>query len=240
MHLDRRRVFIRLSFLFSLVLTLVAFNQACCFAQEISAEAVNQAIRESGANWVAQENEISRLPMEEKVKLLGAQRPDYLQDSANLGSQEPLILPEGSLPPALDWRNNGGNYVTPVRNQKSCGSCWAFSSTGALESAVLRAANAPGVDLDLSEQVLVSCAGLGGCNGEYIENGMAYIQSAGLPLENCFKYTAKNSACSACSTYLTNVFRASGVEVVVQWQFADATALKNAIATYCERRSENV
>ena len=64
-----------------------------------------------------------------------------------------------ALPSHIDWRDNGGNYVTPIRDQKSCGSCWAFATTAALESATLITLGTPGVDLNLAEQMLVSCSG---------------------------------------------------------------------------------
>ena len=71
------------------------------------------------------------------------------------------------LPAELDWRTE--NIVTPVKNQGGCGSCWAFSATETLESAL---AKAGGPLLELAPQELVSCApnpkecgGTGGCQG---------------------------------------------------------------------------
>jgi len=78
----------------------------------------------------------------------------------------PLGLEQGDLPPVLpaayDWRTLG--KVPPIRNQGSCGSCWAFATVGALESAIMIG---DGVgSIDLSEQYLVSCNQDGwGCNG---------------------------------------------------------------------------
>ena len=39
------------------------------------------------------------------------------------------------LPTNFDWRNvEGRNFVSPVRDQESCGSCYIFCSLGAIEA----------------------------------------------------------------------------------------------------------
>lgn len=69
-----------------------------------------------------------------------------------------------SLASSVDWRTKG--VVSSVRNQGNCGSCWSFSGTSTVESAV---AIKTGHLYDLSEQQSVSCAGLKygnlGCGG---------------------------------------------------------------------------
>ncbi|RWS21561.1 dipeptidyl peptidase 1-like protein, partial [Leptotrombidium deliense] len=79
-----------------------------------------------------------------------------------------------SLPKEFDWRNvNGVNYVTPVRNQGSCGSCYAFSSVGMIE-ARLRVATHNSIDIQLSPQDVVSCSRYSqeGCfiNGKFVNS----------------------------------------------------------------------
>jgi inhibitor of cysteine peptidase len=78
-----------------------------------------------------------------------------LSTSAAADAQAPADLgpdAQSGLPSSLNWCDLGA--CTPVRNQGSCGSCWAFSTIGALESNLLYR---DGVARDLSEQYLLSC-----------------------------------------------------------------------------------
>merc|ERR1711937_1128862 len=99
-----------------------------------------------------------------------------------------------NLDASVDWTTKGA--VTPVKNQGQCGSCWAFSTTGATEGR-LYIKNKKLVSL--SEQELVDCAGSfgnQGCNGGLMDNGFKYVQSKGDALESTYSYTGKTGTCS--------------------------------------------
>ncbi|MBU2529586.1 MAG: hypothetical protein KKD35_00995, partial [Elusimicrobia bacterium] len=120
---------------------------------------IQSLIDASGAKWTAGKTILSDKSWEEWQNYVGLTFEPI--------NAPPLTNEELSLEPpvALDWRTAGGNYVTNVRNQEKCGSCWAFAMTGGLESYVLLSQNIPGTDLDLSEQIMLSCSGAGSCNG---------------------------------------------------------------------------
>ena len=100
----------------------------------------------------------------------------------------------------FDWRNvNGSNWMTLVKDQGGCGSCWAFASVGAIESKIKITKNNSSFDKDLSEQDLVSCFAGNGCNGiddSQFPSLLSYIQSNGVTDELCFPYSATNEPCS--------------------------------------------
>ena len=115
---------------------------------------------------------------------------------------------------------------SPIKNQGSCGSCWAFSIAAQFETAILKK---DGVTVDLSEQWLVSCNTYGwGCNGGLWANDM-YV-SPGAVMESCFPYSATDEPCiSSCP----NPYQATG------WAYVDPSVavpstddIKQAIYTY--------
>ena len=104
-----------------------------------------------------------------------------------------------SAPASIDWRTLGA--VTSVKDQGQCGSCWTFSSTGAVEGAW---AIAKKQLVDLSEQQLVDCAtgvsyGSHGCSGGQMDGAFKYVIQNGQCLNSVYPYTAKDGSCQKCS-----------------------------------------
>ena len=167
---------------------------------------------DTSKTWLAGMTSVSLMTYEEKKDMFGGQVPllygfDYYKDGVFLmpGYERELInLNQKSNTQYVDewdWRNrHGQNWFPPVRNQGACGSCWAFSAVGTFEPYINLYYNQH-LDIDLSEQELVSCSTTNGCGGGFNSSGLSYIKSHGIVEENCFNYTASNNNCeNKCET----------------------------------------
>ncbi|KYK20485.1 hypothetical protein AYK25_04810 [Thermoplasmatales archaeon SM1-50] len=139
--------------------------------------------------------------------------------------------PTSMLPTHFDWRELGG--CTPIKNQGGCGSCWAFGTIAPLECNILIQDH---VEVDLSEQWLVSCNTNGwGCNGgwwahDYLQWKMDRFNGTGAVLEKEFPYKAADLACDGPyhHPYLIDSWHFIGFPHGV----APTDAIKQAIMTY--------
>jgi C1A family cysteine protease len=160
----------------------------------------------------------------------GALKPvkNATQSSEESDSKRNLVVVSGN-PSSVDWTSYG--YVTPVKDQGQCGSCWSFAATGAIECAYAKRWGKSYL-ISLSEQQLVDCTtsmGNYACNGGYPDYAFKYaINQKGLCLESSYPYKAVQGSCvaSSCTKYGTFL------------KYADVTnnnegALETAVASTC-------
>ena len=132
-------------------------------------------------------------------------------------NREPIL----ELPTQIDWREYIA--VTPVKDQGQCGSCWAFSTTGALEGVYAINHNKL---VSFSEQELIDCDNFKnggknhGCNGGIMDNAFQWIENnGGLCTEEDYPYISSNGQTQKCQKTCRTVSNST----IQKWVDVEAT-----------------
>lgn len=167
---------------------------------EVKIKKINTNLKKQGKYWVAGPTSVSELSYGQRKKLYGQGTfPagfEYYSGGVILASStEDGSTTDGTLKSATstspyvdewDWRNrHGKNWITPITDQGSCGSCWTFAAAGATEAMTNLYFNQQ-LNLDLSEQDLLSCSNGGDCIGGLPSYALDYIMNTGIIDENAF------------------------------------------------------
>ena len=136
------------------------------------------------------ENQFTHLTFEEFAGMYLSKMPERSE------GREVNDFADSKAADSVDWSTT--DAVTDVKDQGQCGSCWAFSTTGAMEGAYFVK---NGEQLSFSEQQLVSCdkaSGDMGCNGGLMDQAFSYIAESGLCSESDYPYTSGSGNEGTC------------------------------------------
>lgn len=151
-------------------------------------DAFVQEANSKDSSYRAAHNKFSDWTQQEKDNLLGLKNmPVTLMDDEVVEAEAPINTT------TKNWCDEGA--CTPVKDQGSCGSCWAFSSIEAIESAWKIAGNDLVV---MSEQELVDCSsstGNEGCNGGWYFWSYDWLKTNKTMKEADYPYTARDGSC---------------------------------------------
>lgn len=175
-------------------------------AQDMASELVPELaslqhkIKVRGLHWQAAETSMTRLSVDERRAGLMNHDVQMSSEAAQTRQHNPQKRPRlatwaNSSDAYFNWSDmNGACWVTPVRNQGSCGSCYVFGSLAAMETLYRIVRDEPDYGIDLSEQEIVSCGLTDSCStGGTAEQVGYYLMHDGVPDESCFPYTSGNA-----------------------------------------------
>jgi len=151
----------------------------------------NKEAEEGVHSYILGENQFSDWTLEEFLgQMTGYDEAFDDNDNAELA----IFDERNSVPASVDNREKG--LVTNVKNQKSCGSCWAFAAIGTLEGVWAKKKGKENL-VRLSEQNLVDCdKGDGGCGGGGISSALTWIHNHhGIEKNSDYPYTGHNQKC---------------------------------------------
>lgn len=175
-------------------------------------EAIKSIIAQEKAGWQAESSDIFELSEQEKKLRLGyvpgegepSLAEKEAQATANLIKYQAIMKSKTDsfgAPSSYDLRNvNGKNYITPVKNQLSCGSCVAFGTIATVEGTMKRLKNNPALNIDFSEAQLFYCharsEGRNCGNGWWVPPAMEAFKGKGVTDEAHYPYSSGDQNCT--------------------------------------------
>jgi len=235
------------SLLMILFFAALSFLPAASFAEPVeilsfepgdTIEEIRAKIEHNGYEFTVDNNWVFDMPDAEKREFFSRSAPLLPQMLDSYGESSPSArhLGERQLPSSFDWRNyNGHSYIGPIRDQGSCGACYAFGASAAAEGAYNWAnGKYDGNCADFSEAFVAFClsdyySGFDGCSGsDYDYQELTGLVNYGVCNDNVYPYTDHEQACQASSWDTPRTTFHSWHRVGCN----DIDAIKTAIMTY--------
>lgn len=188
----------RLTTAISGVAGLKANYQATIIQNKVNA--INQILQQKGAIWIAGITTIAQLPYSKQKEIF-----PLLDDPLWYGyvyykggifdiTGGWLYEPSPNVVSDFSWRDrHNENWNTDVRDQGFSGTCVSFGESSTIEAIINLYYNDQTIDINLSEQALVSCGVYNNWDKHW-----NYIKNTGVPYENDFPYVSVNSFSVPC------------------------------------------
>jgi cathepsin B len=200
--------------LFAVLAVALAFDLDAPVINRDLIEAINA---DPESSWVAGENaRLAGMNIRDFSKLLGVKPSNERLPYKKINAVD-------AIPASFDARTNWPNCIGAVLDQGHCGSCWAFGAVESLEDRFCIQGN---VNVELSEQMLVSCDNTNdGCDGGQLITAWQYLKKHGTVTEECYPYdmgTCHHPGCSEWNTPSCNKTCQNGDKYTDYLYYADS------------------
>merc|ERR1712055_1031570 len=138
-------------------------------------------------SWKMGVNQFADLTHDEFMAMQTLRVPDMPK------AKKPYQMESKVMASSVDWRDQG--YVTAVKDQGQCGSCWSFGAVASIEAAH---AEKYGSTVQMSEQQVVDCDNRNsGCNGGWYDTAWQYVsEEGGIDATPDYPYTGREGSCN--------------------------------------------